>query len=451
MVAKRLLPLLALVAAACASTNAPTPLPSRPAATQSSASDLQDFRRDLEATYGQLVAREDKPVNAPAVDLEAAASLPIPEHPSVRSAVSLFSGSLKDNIQTYLTRSAKYKKMIDAALANERLPKALAYLPVIESGYSSTLSSRAGARGIWQFMSDTAREYGLRVDWWVDERADPERSTRAAAQYLRDLYREFDDWALTLAAYNAGPGRVRRALANTGASTFWELSDRSALPKETRGYVPTFYATIIIAGDPATYGFRLSSPDAPEVRRLELEGPLSLKYLAQVANLDEDAIRDLNPAFRRGVLPPGKSSVRLPAPAAELVASRGANLKNEDAEISVCSFTLREGDSLKRIARSIGTTVDTLLAMNNLATASRVGEGDSLYLPVRARELGAMLQQQDIYYAVRKGDTLYSIAKKRNLTVDELRDLNDLGRHARLHAGQSLLVTAPRTLSAGGM
>ena len=450
MVAKRLLPLLALVAAACASTTAPTPLP-RPAATPPPASDLQDFRKELEATYGQLVARDARPVDTAIVDLEAAVSLPIPEHPSVRSAVSLFSGSLKSNIQTYLSRSARYKQMIDGALATEGLPKALAYLPVIESGYSSTLTSRAGARGIWQFMSDTAREYGLRVDWWVDERADPERSTRAAARYLKDLYREFDDWPLTLAAYNAGPGRVRRALADTGASSFWELSDRSALPKETRGYVPTFYATIVIASDPATYGFRLSSPDATEIRRLELEGPLSLKYLAQVANLDEDVVRDLNPAFRRGVLPPGKSAVRLPAPAAALVASRGPNLKNEDAEISVCSLTLREGDSLKRIARSIGTTVDLLLAMNGLASASRLGEGDSLYLPVRARELGAMLQQQDIYYAVRKGDTLDSIAKSHNLTVDELRDLNDLSRHARLHAGQSLLVTAPRSLSAGGM
>jgi membrane-bound lytic murein transglycosylase D len=451
MVAKRLLPLLALVAAACASTNAPMRLHPPPAAAPPPASDLKDFRKDLEATYGQLVARDAKPLDGVTVDLEAAASLPIPERPSVRSAVSLFSGSLKDNIQTYLTRSAKYKQMIDGALATEGLPKALAYLPVIESGYSSTLTSRAGARGIWQFMSDTAREYGLRVDWWVDERADPERSTRAAARYLKDLHREFDDWALTLAAYNAGPGRVRRALADTGASSFWELSERAALPKETRGYVPTFFATILIASDPATYGFRLSSPDATEIRRLELEGPLSLKYLAQVANLDEDTVRDLNPAFRRGVLPPGKSSVRLPAQAAALVASRSANLKNEDAEISVCSFILREGDSLKHIARSIGTTVDTLVAMNGLGSASRLGEGDSLYLPVRARELGAMLQQQDIYYAVRKGDTFYSIAKTHNLTVEELRDLNDLSRHARLHPGQSLLVTAPRSLSASGM
>ena len=175
--------------------------------------------------------------------------------------MSLFSSTLKSDIQTYLTRSARYKKMIERTLTEAGLPKGLAYLPVIESGYSMTMTSRAGARGMWQFMSDTAREYGLRVDWWVDERADPERSTRAAATYLRDLYRQFNDWPLALAAYNAGPGRIRRAMESTGATTFWELLDEAAVPKETRGYVPTFFATLTIASDPTTYGFRLGQPD----------------------------------------------------------------------------------------------------------------------------------------------------------------------------------------------
>lgn len=452
MVYRRLLPLFALFAAACASTPSPTPVPAQPAAlSASSARDIRDLRKDLEEIYGQAAAWDAKPADLPTVDLEAAASLPIPDHRSVHSAVTLFSGRLKDDIQTYLSRSARYKALIDKALVEEGLPKALAYLPVIESGYSTTMTSRAGARGIWQFMTGTAREYGLRVDWWVDERADPERSTRAAAQYLRDLYREFNDWALALAAYNGGPGRVRRALADTGASTFWELSDRAALPKETRGYVPTFYATLVIAGDPVTYGFRLNSPDKSEIRRVEVEGPLSLKYLAQIAGLEEEQIKELNPAFRHGVLPPGRSSVRLPASAAQLVTERAPNLKNEDAEIAVCSFTLRRGDSIKHIARAIGTNVETIQSMNNGVSPARLHEGDALYLPVRARDLGARLQQQDIYYAVRKGDTLYSIAKKHNLTVEELRELNDLERHAKLHAGQSLLVSAPSALTAGGM
>lgn len=453
MVHKRLLPLLALVFAACASTTvAPAPLPTRTFPPTRSATDVAEFRNELEAVYAKLVARESKPPDsAPAVDLEAAASIPIPDHRSIRSAITLFSTDLKPSVQTYLTRSAKYKRMIDKALADAGVPKALAYLPVIESGYSPTMTSRAGARGMWQFMGETAREYGLRVDWWVDERADPERSTLAAAQYLKDLYREFNDWPLALAAYNGGPGRVRRALADTGASSFWELCDQAVLPKETRGYVPTFYATLIIASDPATYGFSLGVPENPEIRHIELDGPLSLKYVAEVANLEEDAVRALNPAFRHGVLPPGRSSVRLPAAAADLVASRATALKSNDDDVAVCSFRMREGDSLKRIARAIGTDLQTILAMNGLSSPSRITQGDSVYLPVRARELGALLQQQTVYYAVRKGDTLYSIAKKHNLSVDELRDLNDLGRHHKLHTGERLLVSAPHGLIAGGM
>jgi len=398
-----------------------------------------------------MVARETAPPAPQAVDLDAAVSMPIPDNKFVQSAVTLFSSRLKGDIQTYLTRSARYKKMIDKALAEEGLPKGLAYLPVIESGYSMTMTSRAGARGMWQFMGETAREYGLRVDWWVDERADPERSTKAAAQYIKDLYRQFNDWSLVLAAYNGGPGRIHRALADNNVSTFWDLCDLGAIPKETRGYVPTFYATLIIASDPATYGFKLAKPDETSLARVDLEGPLSLKYLAQVAGVDGDTLRDLNPAYRRGIVPPGRNSVRVPAKSAEAIVARASSLRSEDSDLTVCSYTLRDGDSLKKLARSIGVDVDTLLAMNDLRSPSRVGECDSIYLPVRARDLGTVLNAEATYYAVEKGDTLFSIAKQYNLTVDELRDLNDLGRGEKIHRGQRLRVNAPRTLTAGGM
>jgi membrane-bound lytic murein transglycosylase D len=442
MKTKLVLLLLAMVAAACATTAPPpkpNPLPAAKAETP-------EYRKALEDAYAAIVAREHAPVPAPKVDVEAAASIPIPEHKTIRGALAYFTTDLKPSIQESLLRSAKYKKLIDAALAEARLPKGLAYLPVIESAYVPTLTSRSGAHGIWQFMPETAREYGLRVDWWVDERADPERSTRAAAAYLRDLYRQFNDWPLTLAAYNAGPGRIKRALDENKATTFWELLDAGAVPKETRGYVPTFFATLLIATDPATYGFHLGESKDLDGKRVAVEGPLSLHHVAEVANVDEAVLRELNPALRHGIVPPGRVEVRVPSKAAEAVSARAATMKNDDANVAVCSFTLRDGDSLDRIAAALGVPAATLADMNG-GRAAR--EGDSIYLPVRARDLGAALTQTS--YAVRKGDTYFSIAKKFGLTVEELLDLNELAPEHMLHPGDRLRVTPPRTLTAGGM
>lgn len=436
--------LLAVFAAACGS--APAPPPKAAPTVAAKPAETPEYRKALEDAYAQILAREKAPVAAPKVDVEAAVSIPIPEHKTIRGALAYFTTELKPSIQESLIRSSKYKKLIDSVFGEAKLPRGLAYLPVIESAYTPTLTSRAGAHGIWQFMPDTAREYGLRVDWWVDERADPERSTRAAAAYLRDLYRQFNDWPLTLAAYNAGPGRVRRALETNGATTFWELCDAGALPKETRGYVPTFFATLIIASDPATYGFRLGESKDLEGKRIPVEGPLSLRYVASVADLDEALLRDLNPALRHGIAPPGRSEIRVPAKAAELVAARAATMKNDDANVAVCSFTLRDGDSLTHLAAALGTTVETIAAMNDGRSAR---EGDSVYLPVRAGELSAALS--NMTYSVRKGDTYYSIAKKFGLTIEELLERNELPASHVLHPGDRLRVSPARTVTAGGM
>ncbi|HEV7487011.1 MAG TPA: transglycosylase SLT domain-containing protein [Thermoanaerobaculia bacterium] len=445
--------LIAIYAVACASSTPAPKLATAPALQPPSAAKLQaeEYRKALEAAYGEIVAREGKPVAAPTVDVEAAASIPIPDHPTIRGALQYFTTDLKPSIQESLLRSGKYKKLIDKALDDYKLPHGLAYLPVIESAYVPSVTSRAGAHGIWQFMPETARDYGLRVDWWVDERADPERSTRAAAAYLKDLYKQFNDWPLALAAYNAGPGRIRRAMQSSGSVTFWDLLENEAVPKETRGYVPTFFATLTIASDPSTYGFRLGTPIDFDRSAVEIEGPLSLRYLASIAHVDEALLRDLNPALRQGIVPPGKVTVHVPPKSAETVAARAATLKNEDANIAVCSYTLREGESLKRIARALGTDIETLTAMNNLRSPDAIGEGDAVYLPVRARELGALLAHSDAYYAVRKGDTYYSIAKSHNLTVDVLLELNELEIEHTLHPGERLRITAPRAVSAGGM
>jgi membrane-bound lytic murein transglycosylase D len=302
---------LALCATACA-TAPPPPVP-QPAPPP--VPDVVELRTALEhATLRTLVAEQ------PRVEIPPTASLPIPEHQSIRAALAVFSSDLKSDIQQSLIRSAQYRSLIEQVLDEFKLPKALEYLPVIESAYFQTLTSRAGARGMWQFMPQTAREYGLRVDWWVDERADPELATRAAAAYLKDLYRDFADWPLALAAYNAGARRIHLAMAETHTSTFWDLLERAAIPRETRGYVPTFFASLIIAGDPAAHGFRMSDPIAPDVKRVVVTGPLSLRYLAEKANVDEDLLRDLNPMLRRGVVPSRRMEIRVPSGSARTIA-----------------------------------------------------------------------------------------------------------------------------------
>lgn len=449
-----LVPFAILLSISCAGTTPPpaaAPAAPRPSERQM---DGEAFRRDLEEAYTEIVAREGKPLAAPQVDLEAVVSMPIPDHRTIHGALNYFSTALRDKIQTSLLRSAQYRRMIDEALTEQRLPKALAYLPVIESAYIPTLTSRVGAHGIWQFMPETAREYGLRVDWWVDERADPERSTRAAAAYLKDLYRQFEDWPLALAAYNCGPGRVRRALDRTGATTFWELLELTAVPKETRGYVPTFYATLLIAGDPATYGFRLDEPQPSDHREVIIGGPVSLEYLAEAAGLSEKQLRELNPALYRGLVPPGRATVKVPAAAAPVVAEIAATVRQEDSKIAVAAFTVRKGDTIPRLAKKLGTKPETIRAMNGLKENESLRAGRSIYLPVHARRLGSLLRHAEdtkIYYTVRKGDTLYSIAKTNKLTVADLRELNGLSENAVLKPGQKLRVSPPRGLAAGSM
>jgi len=447
--------LLPFLAACAGTTPVPVvPTPARPhlSAVPTSSSDNTEYRKLLEEAHQRIVARESGMLPRVIADADAALSMPVPDQKSIEGALRLFSTRLKPSIQTSLNRSARFKSLIDDVLREYQLPAALAYLPVIESAFVPTLTSRAGAHGIWQFMEPTAREYGLRVDWWVDERANPEKSTRAAASYLRDLYRQFGDWPLALAAYNAGPGRIRRAMSETGATTFWDLSDQSAIPKETRGYVPTFYATVLIASDPATHGFKLTEPETPSSQLIRMEGPLSLSFLAGAAGTDEKTLQSLNPELRRGVLPPGTSTIRVPAHLAATITSGSDSLRNEDHLIAVSSFTLREGDSVESLADLLDVPVKEIVDMNRIAPTRPTREGDSIYLPLRRRDLSARLRGfagSLPEYEVAGGDTLYSIAKQHGVTVEDLREVNGLASDAVIRPGDRLRLSSPTSVQTG--
>jgi membrane-bound lytic murein transglycosylase D len=441
----------ALLTAACSSNPpvAPVPLPEPPRPLSAEAQAQLDYLAALEAARDHILARENATLPAPLADTSVL-SMNFPSHPSIDGSVHYFSTALKKNIQNSLWRSAKYRTLIEEVLDQHGVPRALGWLPVIESAFIPTLTSKAGARGIWQFMPATAREYGMRVDWWVDERADPVKSTTAAARYLKDLHRMFDgDWSLALAAYNCGPGRVGKTLQRESASTFWELLEKSALPKETRGYVPTFWATLRIVSDPAAHGFELTEPSAPEVAEVAVEGPVSLRFVAEQAGVDPKDIKEMNPHLTRGVVPPGRFKVRVPQAAEPTLTAIGDRLRYEDPDLPVTRYAVQGGDSIAWLAKVTGTKKDDILAMNALRS-EKLRPGAELYLPVSTVTLSAKLERarSETTYVVSKGDTLYGIAKRHDITLAELLEINQLSRNAVIKPGDEIKVVAGRSVLA---
>ena len=210
-------------------------------------------------------------------------------------------------------RSGRYLGMIQEVFRSQGLPTDLAFTAMIESGFDPRAVSNARAKGLWQFMAPTARGYGLRVDRWVDERLDPEKSTVAAAAYLRDLYRQFGSWELAHAAYNAGEGKVIRAIRVTGSSNFWNLTRTKYLRRETREYVPAIHAATLIGRDPDQYGFTVGGDPWDDTERVSVPPLTDLRRLARDAGLSLGMLRGLNPTLVRGMTPPGTPwEIRIP-------------------------------------------------------------------------------------------------------------------------------------------
>lgn len=233
-------------------------------------------------------------------------------HPRVDSFVTQFQTSMRAFYTRALSRSGRYVSRMSSILQKKGLPQELAYLPLIESGYSPHAVSRAGAVGPWQLIYGTGRRYGLRIDRYVDERRDPVKSTEAAAEYLKDLHDMFGDWHLSLAAYNTGEQNIVRILERARIESFWEMSERGYLYQETRDFVPEFLAACQIAETPEAYGFDAPSEKPAQYDVIKVDRALSLSTVARLAGASTQTIQELNPALRRGVIPPNGYSVRLP-------------------------------------------------------------------------------------------------------------------------------------------
>lgn len=241
------------------------------------------------------------PTPAPRPDYD---SIPIESNAAVRKWMHYFTHQNRDRFDRFMERGARYRVVVQDILEENGVPAEMYYLAMIESGYASQARSIASAVGVWQFIAPTARRYGLRVDKEVDERLDVLRSTKAAARYLKDLKREFGSWYLAMAAYNCGEGRVRRVIRRHRTNDFWTLQKRRALPRETAEYVPKFQAAMIIARNPAKYGFdRKTHYEYPEFKRVKIRGQLALHEVAKRQKTSVSSLKALNPHLLRNQIP----------------------------------------------------------------------------------------------------------------------------------------------------
>ena len=256
-------------------------------------------------------------------------------------------------VETGLRRAGRYREMIARVLGEEGVPQDLIYLAQAESAFQPTALSRAGARGMWQFVAYRGQEYGLRHTWWLDERQDPEKATHAAAQHLRDLYKMFGDWYLAMAAYNCGPGNVQKAIERTGYADFWELYRRNVLPRETKNYVPIILALTLIAKDAPHYGIQ-AEPELPVATDIVKPGrAIDLRLVAETIDVDVDTLRNLNPSLLRMATPDDPAfELRLPPGTAERFSAEIADIP-ADKWVSWRRHRVAAGETLTSIAKNI--------------------------------------------------------------------------------------------------
>jgi len=340
-------------------------------------------------------------------------------------------------VENGLTRAGRYRNMIQRVLAEEGLPGDLMYLAQAESAFHPQALSRAGARGLWQFMSYRGKQYGLEHSWWVDERQDPEKATRAAAHHLRDLYDMFGDWYLVMAAYDSGPGAVQHAIERTGYADFWELYKANVLPRETRNYVPIILALTLISKDPARYGIEFVPDEPLQVDRVQLGHPADLRLVSETIDVDVDTLRLLNPQLLRLVTPNDPRFVlQIPAGKAEAFEKGMAEIPPENW-VNWRRHRVEEGETLNSIARRYRVSVATLAEANGFDAQARPEVNTKLIIPSTSQAqptLGALVR-----YRARRGETVESVADQFNVTVAELKKWNGM-RSNRLVAGMRLRI-----------
>jgi membrane-bound lytic murein transglycosylase D len=441
---------------------------------------FEEQQRSESATIDELLAIStfETPVATPettkavTTDLQwSEHDIAIPLNAKVLSFVQLFSGRLKTFLEEGLSRSVQYLPMIQSIFRAEGLPLDLAYVPLVESAFKPTALSRAKARGIWQFMRGTALENGLTHDWYIDERAEPEKATRAAAKYLRTLSDMFEgDWHLALASYNGGPGRVQRAMKRSGREDFWQLSASSRyLPRETRDYVPLILAAIIIARNPAQYGMNIDPVEPIRYEAVTLPTAVDLRRVAEWIGTPIQTLQELNPELRRWTTPVRATEYELKVPdgTGDILREHLAQVAADDLA-PLNWYVVKKGETLFSIAKKLKVNRIDLAEANYLTSRSRLAAGQRLIIPRAPTLLLASLPANpapvvegrpaadvvaasnrapevaptsaaSLTYRVKRGDTLFSIARLFRTTVTSLKSWNGL-RNNSIRVGQRLTI-----------
>jgi membrane-bound lytic murein transglycosylase D len=371
--------------------------------------------------------------------------LPIKMNERVKSSIIYFQTVAKEAFTKYLTRSKKYQPLFREVLAKYGLPQDLIYLSLVESGYNPKAYSWARASGLWQFISSTGRLYGLNRDWWVDERRDPVKSTDAACRFLKDLYTQFGDWELAMAAYNGGPGRIDRTIRSQGTVDFWKMR----LKRQTMDYVPLIYAATIIAKDPERYGFTEVNYEPGLVwDEVIIDRCLDLKVVASAIGCSVADIEALNPELLRSHTPPNYKEycLKIPAGTKQGFLAAYENMASPK-ESSWVRHEIRQGETIGTISARYGVSQYAILEANNMSPKSRIFAGKTLIVPVPLDRSGAVAwgnaetqkyEAEGSVYTVRGGDTMWDIARAFGTSVEALRRVNYIERGTRIYVGQRL-------------
>ena len=354
--------------------------------------------------------------------------LPLMMTDQVAGYINYFSTRGHGTLERGLTRSGRYREMIQRTFREEGVPQDLIYLAQAESGFHPYAVSRAGARGIWQFMASRARAYDLHRDTWTDDRQDPEKSTRAAARHLKDLYNQFGDWYLAMAAYNSGPGTVQSAVKRTGYADFWELYRRNVLPKETRNYVPIIVAVTIMAKNPAQYGLDDIVPDRElAYDTVKINYSVDLRLVAECVGATSEELQELNPGLLRMTTPKGRFDLHLPAGTGEKYQAAIGSIP-PDMRIWWRYHTVASGETLMSLARTYHTPLKTIADANQLSTTDGVEAGAKLVIPVAPKRGGdaQTYAKRLTVYRVRKNDSVETVSDNLGIPAVTIRRWNRL-------------------------